>query len=214
MKGIYLIENLINHKCYVGQSVDIKARWKKHKISALDYSIYRAIKKYGLDNFSFVVLEEVLNEDQLTEREQYWYEVLKPEYNMIEPRQSPGKLSSKEIYQIGYNLQILKKFKSIQEASRELKIKDSHISEVCNKKTISAGGYYWSFVDDYNNWKPLRHKQLKKVLQINAETDEPLLWYDSITEAAWANNIKKQGIQLVCTGKQKTSGGYKWKYLE
>ena len=34
--GIYCIENLINSKKYIGQSVDIKSRFKKH-ISLLDY---------------------------------------------------------------------------------------------------------------------------------------------------------------------------------
>jgi predicted GIY-YIG superfamily endonuclease len=29
--GIYKITNLINNKVYIGQSLDIKRRWKNHK---------------------------------------------------------------------------------------------------------------------------------------------------------------------------------------
>ena len=32
--GIYMIENEINHKKYVGQSVNIIARWQAHRCSA------------------------------------------------------------------------------------------------------------------------------------------------------------------------------------
>lgn len=63
--GIYKIENLINHKCYIGQSVKIEQRWKNHKITAknlndknYDNPLYRAIRKYGIENFSFEIIEE------------------------------------------------------------------------------------------------------------------------------------------------------------
>ena len=28
--GIYCIENIVNHKKYIGQSIDVEERWKKH----------------------------------------------------------------------------------------------------------------------------------------------------------------------------------------
>lgn len=31
MIGIYCIENKINHKCYIGQAIDIERRWSQHK---------------------------------------------------------------------------------------------------------------------------------------------------------------------------------------
>lgn len=60
MIGIYKITNKINNKCYVGQSVDIEKRWIHHKHDAmcLDLPLYRAIRKYGIENFNFEVLEE------------------------------------------------------------------------------------------------------------------------------------------------------------
>lgn len=76
--GIYYIENKINNKKYIGQSVDIKRRWRKHKNEAFNinshtynYPIYRAIRKYGIDNFNFKIIEECTKE-KLNELEIYW----------------------------------------------------------------------------------------------------------------------------------------------
>lgn len=58
-KAIYLIENKINHKKYVGQSKNPTQRFLEHtyKSSKKDNSlINKAIQKYGKENFSFTIL--------------------------------------------------------------------------------------------------------------------------------------------------------------
>lgn len=58
-KAIYKIENLINHKIYIGQSVNPEKRWKQHcKRKKENYKslINEAINKYGKENFSFEIL--------------------------------------------------------------------------------------------------------------------------------------------------------------
>jgi len=88
IQGIYIIENNINGKCYIGQSKDIIDRFRSHTIFSnlkKPYPLYRAFKKYGLIEFSFFVLEEVEDEYNLTSREQYWYDKLKPEYKSNRP---------------------------------------------------------------------------------------------------------------------------------
>ena len=66
MTGIYKITNLVNGNAYIGQSVDIEKRFKDHKYRAFvnypsnrDYekALYRAFRKYGIENFKFEVLE-------------------------------------------------------------------------------------------------------------------------------------------------------------
>lgn len=57
--GIYKIENLINHKVYIGQSIHIERRWQEHCQASSNSLIAQAIQKYGKENFSFQILEEV-----------------------------------------------------------------------------------------------------------------------------------------------------------
>lgn len=78
MVGIYKIENLLNHHCYIGQSRNIEKRWEAHKIAAFnsnqssyDYPLYKAIRKYGLENFSFEVVE-TCSVEELNYKEIYW----------------------------------------------------------------------------------------------------------------------------------------------
>lgn len=78
MIGIYKITNLINGKIYIGQSVNINKRWNDEKRRAFDttdksyeYPLNRAIRKYGIENFSFEIQEECTREN-LNEREKYW----------------------------------------------------------------------------------------------------------------------------------------------
>lgn len=60
MIGIYMIQNKINGKIYIGQSIDIKRRWREHKNNSKNRNcyFYCALRKYGIENFSFSVLEE------------------------------------------------------------------------------------------------------------------------------------------------------------
>lgn len=76
MIGIYKITNQINGKVYIGQSVNIKKRWTDHIYYAKHEEnkasrLYLAIRKYGLENFKFEVLEEC-SKELLDEREIYW----------------------------------------------------------------------------------------------------------------------------------------------
>lgn len=71
--GIYKITNLLNNKCYIGQSCDIKRRWKEHKKPSNDSIISKAIHKYGVENFSFEIIEEC-EQELLSEREIFYIE--------------------------------------------------------------------------------------------------------------------------------------------
>lgn len=79
-KSIYKITNIINNKCYIGQTNNVQRRFAEHKRESQKTNpkdstakiLYRAIQKYGLENFNFEVLEE--NVEHYNEREKYWIE--------------------------------------------------------------------------------------------------------------------------------------------
>ncbi len=63
--GIYLIRNLINQKCYIGQTIRLKTRLQDHYSTAISKKcnnqkqrmiLYKAIEKYGIDNFDYQIL--------------------------------------------------------------------------------------------------------------------------------------------------------------
>lgn len=73
---IYLITNQVNQKKYVGQTHrDIYQRYKEHlKLADSDDKrhLYRAMRKYGVANFTIQELETVEDDVNLDSREQYW----------------------------------------------------------------------------------------------------------------------------------------------
>lgn len=71
---IYQYTNLINGKVYIGQTTtSLETRHKKH-LSQLNDNTYfhRAIKKYGIENFNLIILEQDIPLEILDEREIYW----------------------------------------------------------------------------------------------------------------------------------------------
>ena len=70
--GIYRIINPTD-KSYIGQSIDIERRFKEYKnLRCIQQpKIYNSLKKYGVENHTFKIIEECSLE-QLTEREKYW----------------------------------------------------------------------------------------------------------------------------------------------
>lgn len=74
--GVYLFTNKINNKKYVGESIDISARFSEHKRSVNRPKKYtaplaQAFRKYGFENFTFEVLEYCNKEDRLIKEYNY-----------------------------------------------------------------------------------------------------------------------------------------------
>lgn len=140
--GVYKITNIVNGKFYIGSSKEISKRWGCHRKAKRNMIIHNAIRKYGIENFVFEILE-CCKEEQLIEREQFYYDLLEPQYNAIRPIENPME-----------NPNIIKRHKNavnseehrkkISEASKknyhkikQTLVKSSH-TETANQKRIST----------------------------------------------------------------------------
>jgi len=102
--GIYRWMNQVNGKSYIGSSVNLEKRFRVYySINALESSILRAkskissaLLKYGYSNFSTPLrgvqgrfhqpsqeIIEYVPSSEVISREQYYIDLLKPEYNIL-----------------------------------------------------------------------------------------------------------------------------------
>lgn len=89
--GIYKITNLKTKECYIGQAVDVAKRFSEHAKCGLGIDtpaankLYKAMQEYGLQNFSWELLEKCSRE-QLNEKERYYidfYNSVNYGYNIL-----------------------------------------------------------------------------------------------------------------------------------
>lgn len=84
--GIYMIVNQTNNHRYIGSSINIRERLWKHRALLrhqhhANAHLQNAWNKYGEDMFYFTVLEKCSEEERFS-REQYYVNLLHPEYNI------------------------------------------------------------------------------------------------------------------------------------
>lgn len=84
--GIYKITNTVNGKFYIGSTNAFhKRKWehfdKLKKGKHPNKHLNRSVIKYGVENFKFEILENILDFSNLLIREEYYINSLRPEYN-------------------------------------------------------------------------------------------------------------------------------------
>lgn len=205
--GIYKITNLINYKSYIGQSVDINYRFNNHKSesfnpksNAYNTAIHRAIRKYGIESFSFEIIEEC-SPELLSEREIYWidyYNSYGDGYNLTKGGEGVPSIDRQTIFKLwddGY---------SIDEISKIIP---------CEKHTAI---YILKSYKEYNNeesYKRGRKNASKKICKSVLQYDlngNFIARYISISDAANAIGVNYNNISSVLSSRQLTAGGYQW----
>ena len=219
MCGIYKITNQINGKVYIGQSNDIQRRWQEHKNPSKFLSskkkLYEAFKEYGIENFSFEVLEECSREE-LDEKEIYYieyYDSFNDGYNLTTGGQGnnfrkTNKDITKEIYSL-WDAGL-----SVNEINEKLKDKIGHTQ-------------IYLYLHEYENYSItesrrrgfLRSEKIKdKKLKLG--NTEEIKQYDlygnfiqtfsSQNEAERITGVIACTIGRVFSGKALSAGGYQW----
>lgn len=234
---IYGIRNLVNNKIYIGKSVNVRLRKKAHENSfirkqAVNIHLQRAVDKYGIDNFEFLIIEEVSIEN-INEREQFWIKEFKSfdetyGYNKtmggdggnitleIKIKISKTSPNRKVIYQFSPDGILIKKWNGVRDVERELGFSSSTLSKVCSSKTNnnSAYGFYWNYNGTLVTLSGIGQEKKKvKIKQLTLNEELIKIW-DSISEASKETNSSKSSIIRCCKNKQKTCNNFIWRYLE
>lgn len=225
--GIYCIQNKLNNKQYIGSSADISKRLKEHfrklrKKEHHSYHLQSAFNKYGEDNFITFIIEEIdiviiesnieYVKNKLLEREQYWIDNLKPEYNV-----SPTASSSLGV----------KRREETIEKIRKANLGLKH-PEWRNKiKSIAQGGEnHWAYGKTFSENSKIKmsesHKKLFKNGYIHPNS-KPLYQYDFngklINEFETISLLRELGfsipaVQRALLNKSHSSGGFIWIYKD
>ena len=189
MIGIYKITNP-NKRIYIGQSTNIEGRWIKYKqLSCKDQpSLYSSLKKYGPENHIFEIIEEC-NIEQLDEHEIYWGK----QYDVLNNFNLHNRLG--------------RGFGSFDSDETKRKKSESNKGISRNKGNSYAKGHKLSPKSIQN----ITEKRKKPIYQLDKQNNIIKEW-PSIKKASQILNIQSSDINNCCRGKNKTAGGYKFKY--
>ena len=82
--GVYKITNIVSGKIYIGNSINLRRRAHQHKYSykSNDSLLYLDMRTFGINCFSFEVIELLKVKELLTDRESFWIKTLNSEYNI------------------------------------------------------------------------------------------------------------------------------------
>lgn len=206
MAYIYKIENQINNKIYIGKTehLDPNKRWVEHKRDSQNpkrnhRALYKAMNKYGIENFKFSVIEETDNPE---EKEMEYIQI----YNS---------------YHCGYNETLGGDGAKYLELP-EQEICKYYIENKSLKLTCEYFGHdpytikkvlYKNNISILSSYEVLKQKCSKPVAKLDKNTEEIIEVYPSVIEAERKNQCHSH-IKDVCHGKRKTAGGFKWKFID
>lgn len=218
MAFIYVIENDINDKQYVGKTVfSIEKRWKEHLQDSVKRKeekrpLYAAMRKYGVEHFSIRVLEEVPDE-KASERETFWISKLNTfhkgynatmggdgiqlvDYQHILHLFDTTTFSQKEIAeQVGCHFDTVK---NVVEANRDNPNWNARWQSRHQKNSLGISG------------KPVRCVETQQIFPSATQAANWLIQEGKINSQKYGRNK----IPEVCRGERKTVGSYHWEYVE
>lgn len=205
---IYIIRNNVNNKVYIGKTRrTVEIRWRQH-INSVHYKamqnihFYKALQKYGVNNFYVETLEHITSNDKsdliknLNELEKYYiqkYDSFKNGYNStLGGDGGSGRIVSKE------ERRKLSEFKKGKPHSKE------HVKK-------SALGHKGLVISKDTKDK-IKNAHITPILQYSIDGTFIKEW-ESIKSATDGMGLKSTAsIRRCLSGKSKQSSGYVWKY--
>ena len=237
---IYGWYNTLTDMWYIGQTIDEKRRFKTH----IDYAInkkdnnrfHNALRKYGLDNFIYCVLEDNVLKENLNMRETDWIEYYDSFYcgynltsggdtNVIISEETRRKLSEshkgKGLTTKGKGRTPWNKGIPMTEETRK-RMSESHkkrqFSEETRKRMSEShkGKKTWN-CGKTNVYSDEAKRKISKARSKNKLINKYDLEGNFIKQYECLYDAKKENpncsnISKVCRGKRRQDGGFIWKY--
>ena len=206
MGYIYIIKNSINEKVYIGQTIrNIEIRWKEHlrHSNSQDQPLYKAMQKYGKQNFYIQQLEEC-PDTFLNERESYWikqFDSYNNGYNATLGGQDNFTMTSKveQVLNLWYNKYTVNKI-----------VEETGLNVETVRSYLNKNGITHENIRARAN-KAIGKSKSKKVYQYDLLGNFIKEW-ESTMEVERSLGLDHRNIGAVCNGKRKTCGKYIWKY--
>ena len=218
---IYCIENICNHKMYIGQTNNYCRRFKDHKrtLNQNNHSNMRLQKEwnsYGEQCFVFKILEYCHGNETLNDREIYWikyYDAFNNGYNMTcggtdNPMNYEECRNNVSVGLIGNTNWVGKHHTEETKKKISLGNKGKFVSQETRHKL--------SIAKSKPNGRVGKQSVLSRpIKQIDKETQNTIKIFDSIRQAEININGKCTGAITNCLrGKSKSAFGYYWEYAD
>lgn len=224
---VYKATNKINGKIYVGKTYNFEKRKKEH-IYDIDNGLpfHKALKKYGVDNFEWEIIDTGITEEEIIEKEIYWIKELNScihfpnsnGYNITLGGEGGTSWNSRPILQFDLNGTYINEYMSCTHASVETGVNAWGISHCVNRKTGRAGQFQWRFKDECKERKIASYKKpdsacKHSIVQLD-QSGKYIATFNSVTEASIKTGLRRSNISSCLTKKSHRCGGFRWVYKE
>lgn len=112
--NVYKITNTVNGKVYIGQTIqkNPRMRWYDHcsrSRNGQNNHLYNSMRKYGIDNFKWEVIDSATTIKELNDKEEYWLNYFKQVTECYNIRKAGGNKT--------HNPESIEKMRSSQKAA-------------------------------------------------------------------------------------------------
>lgn len=209
---IYKAVNSITQEVYIGATTKTLEERKKDHLQKANKKVgsyfQEAIGTYGVDIFSWELVDTASNNDELASKEIKY--VLN--YNSFEDGYNSDKGGGikKSVYKYSLEGVLVDTFEDLTNASNTIAVRKQDISRACWNVNQSLGGFLWSY--EYREpFIPNLDCRKKRVNQFSLE-GVFITSYNSVSEASLEIGISKTCISRCCRGEREQTGGFFWEY--